>query len=68
MQAIRTLWGESHLTISDVRERKLLESDEDLSNPYRIRTLHGHLTRQLMAELRDYFETKKHTDRSTGDE
>jgi hypothetical protein len=66
MDAIKTLWGEYSITLSSVRERKLLESGEDLSNPNRVRTLRGHLTRQLTAELRGYFATRKHSDRPTG--
>ncbi len=52
-------WHERALVIHDERERRLLESGEDLSNPTRVRTLRGHITRQLMAELRDYFASRE---------
>lgn len=59
MDACSALWGENAMRPSDERERRLLESGADLSNPATVRTLRGHLTRQLMTELRDYFANKE---------
>ena len=35
-----------------------MKSGADLSSPTSVRTMRGHLTRQLMAELRDYFASQ----------
>jgi transcriptional regulator with XRE-family HTH domain len=59
MDACQARWGEYALTLSGERERRLLESGTDLSNPATVRTLRGHITRQLMAELRDYFDNQE---------
>ncbi len=58
LTAMRELWDR---TFKGERERRLVESGEDLSNPTRVRTLRGHLTRQMKAELREYFAAKKET-------
>lgn len=47
------LWGA--VTLEQERERRLLASGEDLSNPTRLRTVRGHLTRTLTQELREHF-------------
>jgi hypothetical protein len=68
MDACKALWGEHTILPADERERRLRDSGADLSSPTTVRTLRGHISRQLMAELRDYFAARKHTDRPTGDE
>ena len=55
-EAYNELWDAASL--GSERERRLLESGANLSNPTSVRTLRGHLTRQLMAELRDYFASQ----------
>ncbi|MEV0616219.1 hypothetical protein AB0I81_23090 [Nonomuraea sp. NPDC050404] len=50
--AMTELWDVRSLRAE--RERRLRESDTDLSQPTRARTARGHLTRQLMAELRHH--------------
>ncbi|MEV0994809.1 helix-turn-helix transcriptional regulator [Nonomuraea sp. NPDC050202] len=60
--AYRDLWGEFTGSMAQERERRLLESGADLSQPTKVRTLRGHITRQLMAELRDYFDQQKGSD------
>jgi hypothetical protein len=50
-------WGSPSLYSE--RERRLLQSGEDLSNPTRIRTVRGWITRELMQELGDYFAAKE---------
>ncbi|WP_449064792.1 helix-turn-helix domain-containing protein [Planomonospora algeriensis] len=59
MLAYRDLWGPFAGSVSGERERRLLESGADLSQPTKVRTLRGHITRQLMAELRDYFAERR---------
>jgi hypothetical protein len=59
MAACSALWGEHTLSPSGERERRLRNSGADLSNPASVRTLRGHITRQLTAELRDHFATKE---------
>lgn len=59
MAACRALWGEYAMSPSGERERRLRKSGADLSNPASVRTLRGHITRQLTNDLRDYFETSK---------
>jgi hypothetical protein len=65
-KAYQELWGEFSTSLAREREKRLLESGADLSKPTSVRTLRGHYTRQLMTELRDYFATRKHSDRPTG--
>jgi hypothetical protein len=60
MKACEALWGEYVISPSSERERRLLASGADLSNPTSVRTVRGHITRQLMAELRDYFASHPH--------
>jgi hypothetical protein len=55
IKACKVLWGEYTISPTDEREKRLLNSGADLSNPTSVRTLRGHITRQLMTELRDYF-------------
>ena len=57
--AMRELWD--YQTLRSERERRLVEAGEDLSNPAHIRTIRGHITRQMMQELRDYFAAKAGT-------
>jgi hypothetical protein len=65
-QAYQALWGGFSSSLAREREKRLLGSGADLSSPTSVRTLRGHITRQLMAELRDYFATRKHSDRPAG--
>lgn len=57
-RAAEDLWGKFTMSPSRERERRLIESGADLSQPTRVRTLRGHITRQLMVELHEYFETR----------
>ncbi|MFI6496663.1 helix-turn-helix domain-containing protein [Nonomuraea typhae] len=59
--AYRDLWGLTG-SLAQERERRLLESGVELSQPTKVRTLRGHITRQLMTELREYFDTQKGSD------
>ena len=57
MDASKALWGDYTISLDQERERRLIESGVDISSPTSVRTQRGHITRQLMAELRDYFAT-----------
>lgn len=66
--ACQALWGENTFLLSWEREKRLSNSGADLSSPTTVRTLRGHISRQLRAELRDYFATRKQSDNPIGDE
>ncbi|MFI6732085.1 helix-turn-helix domain-containing protein [Nonomuraea sp. NPDC050451] len=57
-QATRELWGKYTMSPYQEREQRLVGSGVDLSQPNKVRTLRGHITRQIMNELREYFETR----------
>lgn len=59
MDAASALWGKYVLFPEAEAERRLLNSDIDLSNPNSVRTMRGHITRQVMRELADYFAAKR---------
>jgi len=67
-RAYRELWGEYTGSLASERERRLVHSAADLSSPTSVRTQRGHITRQLMTELRDYFAARKQGDPPTGGE
>jgi hypothetical protein len=58
VEAYNELWDA--VSLGGERERRLLKSGAALSSPTSARTVRGHLTRQLMAELRDYFASQSH--------
>jgi hypothetical protein len=51
-----------HMSFRKERERRLLESAEDLTNPNHVKTVRGNITRQLMRELRDEIAAMKEND------
>jgi transcriptional regulator with XRE-family HTH domain len=57
-RAAEALWGRHTISPTQERERRLLELKADLSQPTHVRTLRGHITRQLMSELREYFDKR----------
>jgi hypothetical protein len=62
MDACSTLWGEYTISPTSEREKRLRKSGADLSSPTTVRTLRGHISRQLVADLRAYFASSKPSD------
>lgn len=60
LAAMNELWGRGSVSLSHERERRLVKSGADLSRPASVRTMRGHITRQLMTELREWIELGEH--------